>query len=149
MQRAPFNQQRQNIDKVYKRTVVKAQCSIGIEENPDARINCNYAIDNIGKHMEKLWLLLEIQLKIIFYNHVLHKKLWYLSMSIQKRVHLTKIHKFLTVVDTKISLLLNLQRWGLISDHLLKWQQIFGYPLLLTDKVLSIRSDGRQQFDLF
>ena len=45
MQRDQFNQQHRNNDTFYRPSVLNAQCSIGSEKLPDARINCNYAFD--------------------------------------------------------------------------------------------------------
>ena len=55
MQRDQFNQQHQNIDTFFRPSVVNAQCIIRSEKFPEAGINCNYAIDNYSKQMEKLF----------------------------------------------------------------------------------------------
>ena len=45
LQRDQFDQQRQNNDTLYRLSVVNAQCIIGSKKFPDARKNCNHAID--------------------------------------------------------------------------------------------------------
>ena len=49
MQRDLFNQQHQNNDTFYRPSVVNAQCLTGCENFPDARIHCNYAIDEYSQ----------------------------------------------------------------------------------------------------
>ena len=46
MERGLFNQQHQFNDRFYRRSLVKAQCIFVSENFPDARLNCNCAIDN-------------------------------------------------------------------------------------------------------
>ena len=49
MQRGQFNQQRQNNDVVCRPFIVDAQCIIGNEKYPDARLHCNYAVDKFSQ----------------------------------------------------------------------------------------------------
>ena len=60
MQRDQLNQQHQNNDTFHRASVVNVQCIIGNEKLPDAGINVNLVLINIHKHMEKLFLVLDI-----------------------------------------------------------------------------------------
>ena len=74
MQRGQFSQQYQNKDKFQRLTVVNAQSIIGSEKIQKQESIVIMLSINIGKLIEKLSLLVDIQLKINFCNLTLHKK---------------------------------------------------------------------------
>ena len=75
LQRDQFNQQYQNNDIFYRPGGVNAECNIGSGRIPDAGPNCLYAIDKISQAYGEIVFCFRLLAKILFYNHLSHKKL--------------------------------------------------------------------------
>ena len=147
MQRDQFNQQHQNNGTFYRPSVVKAQCVFGSEKFPDAGINYNYAFDKYSEAYGEI---------VSWFRHLAEDKI--------SRPHNTQ-KDFITsniypdgnrgyniyVFDFR-------QHQDYNSAQPIKVgfdfrptvsaaTNLVGYALLLTNKLVSVSSDGQRQFD--
>ena len=148
MQRDQFNQQHQNNDTYYRRSVVNAQFIIGSEKFPDAGINCKYAIDDYSQAYGEIVSRFRHLAKDNNLQPYITQK-YFLTPNFYRDGNPGYI---LYVFDIRhhqdyssappIKVRFNFGPPVLIATNLV------GYALLLKNKLLSVSSDGERHFDL-
>ena len=148
MQRDQFNQQHRNNDTFYRPSVVHAQAIVGSEKFPDAGINCNYGIDKYSqaygeivscfRHLSKDNILQPYitQKDFVTSNEYLNDNPGYKLYVFDSRHH----QNFSSAQPIKV--MFDFRPAVPAATNLI------GYALLLTNKKISISSDGNRQFDL-
>ena len=148
MQRDDVIQQHQDNDSFRRPSAVNAQCIIGSHKFPDAEMNCNHAIDKYAQAYGKLFPVVDIWLEIMFYNHILHKKISKLLIIIRVAtlvifyVFDIRHHQIFSAAQP-INVRFDFRPAAAAATNLV------GYALLLTNKLVSVISDGQRQSDLF
>ena len=148
LQRDQFNQQLQNNDTFYRPSVVNAQCIFENEIFSDAGINCNYAIDKLsptyGENVSCFRHLAEdnilqpniTQKDFIKSNKYPDANTGYILYVFEIRHH----RDYSSAQPIKVGFD--------FRPTVPAATNLFGYALLLTNKLVSVSSDGQRQFDL-
>ena len=148
LQRDQFNQQHENIDTFFKPSVVNAQCIIGNQKLPDGREKCIYAIDKFSqvygeivssfRHLatDNILQLYITQKDFITSNNYPDGNPGYNLYVFDIRHH----QDYSSAQPSKVTF--DFKPAVPVATSLI------GYALLLTNKKISISSDGQRQFDL-
>ena len=145
VQRDQFNQQHQNNDIFYRPSVVNAQCIIGSENFPDARITCNYSFDNYSEAYAEI---------VSCFRHLAKDN--FLQPYITQKCFITSI-KYpddnpgynLYVFDIR-----HYQDYSSVQPIKVRFDyrpavpaatNLIGYGLFLTNKLMSVSSDGQSK----
>ena len=148
MQRDQFNRQHQNIDTFCRPSVVDAQCIIGSENFSDAGRSCNYAIDKWSQAYGKIVSCFRHLAKDIIVQPYFTQKDFITSNNYPDG----KPGYNLSVFDFH-----HHQYYSSAQPIKVKFEfrpaapaakNLIGYALLLTNKKISISSDGQNQFEL-
>ena len=147
-QRDQFNQQHQNNGAICRPSVVNAQCIIGSEIFPDAGINCKYAFDKYSQAYDKIVSCF----RYLAGNNIL-------------QIYITQ-KEFITpnnYPDNKPGYILNVfdfrhhQDYSSVQPIKERFDfraavptatNLIGYALLLTNKLVSVSSDGQRKLGL-
>ena len=148
MQRDQFKQQHQNKDSSCRPSVVNAQCFIGCKKLPDAGIYCTYAIDKNSKaYGEVLSWFRHLANDNILQPYLTQKDFIestnYPDDNAGFNIYVFDIRHhqdFSSAQPTKV---------GFDSRPAIPaGNNLIGYALLLTNKLVSLSSDGQKQFDM-
>ena len=148
MQKNQFNQQHQNIDNFHRPSAVNAQCNIRNGKFPDAGINCNYAID---KHSQAYGR------KVCSFRHLATDNILQPYISQKEYIASNNYPDFNPGINLHIfdfhhhqdySSAQPMKTWFDFRPAVPAAATLFGYALLLTNKLASVSSDGQRQFDL-
>ena len=148
MQGDQFNQQHQNNDTFYRRSVVNAQCTIGSEKFPDAGIKCIYAIDKLSRAYGEIVSCFRHLAK----DNILQPYITQKDFTTSNNYRDCHPGHNLYVSDIRHhQVYSSAQRIKVMFGFRPKVPEatnLFGFALLLPIKRVSVSSDGQQLFDL-
>ena len=148
MQRDQFNQQHQKNDTLYKPGVVDAQCIIGSEKFPDAGFICNYSIDKYSQAYGKIVSRFRPLAKDNIVQPYITQKDFKTSNKypdgnpgyevyvFDKRHH--QDYSSAHPINVKFD----------FRPAVTAATKLIGCVLVLTNKLISVSSDGQKQYDL-
>ena len=148
MQRGQFNQQHQNNDTFYRPTVVNAQTITGSEKFPDAGINCDYANDKFSQAYGEIVSCFKHLAKDDVLQPYITQKDFRSSNDYADSIPGYNLYVFDIRHHQDHS---SAQPIKVIFDFrpaVPAATSSIGYALFLTNKKISISSDGNRQFDL-
>ena len=148
MQRDQFNQQHENNDTFYKQSVVNAQCLIGSEKFPDVGRNCNYAIDKYSQAFGEIVSCFRHFAKAKILQPYVTQKDFITSNNYTDGNPGYKLYVFDFRHHQDYSSHQPIKVRFDFRPAVLAATNSFGYALLLTNKLVSVSSDGQRQFDL-
>ena len=147
MQGDQFNQLHQNNNTFYRPSVVNAQCIIGSEKFPDAGINCNYAIDKYSQAYGEIVSCFRHLAKDNNLQPYITQKNFITSNDYSDGNPGYNLHVFDIRHHQDYSSSQPIKVRFDFRPAILAATNLIGYALLLTNKLVSVSSDGQRQFD--
>ena len=149
MERDRINQQHQNNDIFYRPCVVNAQCIIGGDNFPDAGINCNYAIDETLQAYAEIVSCFTKLAKNNFLQPYLTQKDFITSNKYPDGKPGYNLYVFHMRHHQDCSSAQPIKVRIDFRPAVPAATNLIGYAILLTNKLVSVSSNGQRQFGWF
>ena len=146
--RDQFNQQHQNFDTFHRPSVVNAQCIVASEKLPDAGINCNYAIDKSSQAYGEIVSCFGNLAEDITLQPYITQKDFLASNNYPDGNPGYKFNVFLILHHEDYSSAQPTKVRFDVRAAVPAAANLIGYALLLTNKLVSVSSDGQNRFTL-